>query len=418
VIFEMLTGKTVFEAENYEGWLFEHLQTPPRPPSSLRPELAGWKGLDALVLRLLAKDREDRPRNVAELLELLDAVRPTAPERRPTVPEMRRETVLEPVLPQPPVTPIPQPEIQPELAPEAEQFPRLSPELLPDEEAEEIMPRRRAKWLPEAIIVTVVLIVFFVSWQESRNRDANLAANQPSQTASDTQPQTPVTIPDATAKQGKALFKQKQYKDALPLLNQDCTGGDGQACDDLGMMYGHKLGVSQDLKKSSSFYTRACDLNNPDGCYNIGNFYYVGTLNIVDEARARTLLAKACDGGSDEGCWTLGISYLQPSTGAADVSKALSVFTKACDAGMGSNCQQLGQMYENGRMGVAQDYERSVGYFSKACELGYSAGCDMMGNVYWSGNGVEKNIAKSNEYFKRACTMGDTNACQTQKNVK
>jgi serine/threonine protein kinase len=420
VIFEMLTGKTVFEAENYEGWLFEHLQTPPRPPSSLRPELAGWKGLDALVLRLLAKDREDRPRNVAELLGLLDAVRPTAPERQPTVPEIRRETVLEPEPKQPPVTPIPQPEIQPELVPEAEQIARLSPELLPDKEAEEIMPRRRAKWLPEAIIVTVVLIVFFVSWQESRNRDANLAAYQPSQTASDTQPQTPVTIPDATAtaRQGKALFKQKQYKDALPQLDTACTGGDGEACDDLGLMYGYKLGVSQDLKKSASFYTRACDLNNPDGCYNIGNFYYVGTLNIVDEARARPLLAKACDGGSDDGCWTLGISYLQPTTGSADVSKALAVFTKACDASLKRNCWELGTMYENGRMGVGQDYERSVGYFSKACELGYSAGCLMMGNVYWSGHGIEKNIAKSDEYFRKACSMGNTSACQTLKDVK
>ena len=78
----------------------------------------------------------------------------------------------------------------------------------------------------------------------------------------------------------------------------------------------------------------------------------------------------------------------------------------------------MGQIYENGRMGVEQDYVRSVGYFSKACEVGNSNGCYMMGNLYWSGNGVEKNIAKSDEYFKRACSMGHAGACQTLKDSK
>jgi serine/threonine-protein kinase len=418
VLFEMLTGQTVFEAENYEGWLFEHMQTPPRPPSSLRPELAGWKGLDALVLRLLAKNREYRPSDVAELLGLIDAVRPAVPASRPTVPEIRRATVVEPESARPTPVTIPTPEPQPERR--AGQVTRLSPELSPDLLPEADKPKRRAKWLPEVLIAAVVLMVFFFSWQESRNRDANLAAFQPSLTATDTQPQTPVTNPDATApaRHGKALFEQKQYKDALPLLNQACTGGDGEACDYLGQMYEGLPGISKNFKKAAALFTTACDAGNADGCYNIGNFYYVGTLNIVDEARARPLLAKACDGGSDNGCLTLGISYLQPTTGSADVTKALAVFTKACDAWLGSSCQQLGQIYENGRMGVEQDYVRSVGYFSKACEVGNSNGCYMMGNLYWSGNGVEKNIAKSDEYFKRACSMGHAGACQTLKDSK
>jgi hypothetical protein len=75
LLYEMLTGQTVFHAENYEGWARQHQTTPPPPPSTLRPDLANWQGLDALTLRLLAKDRDDRPKNVAELLGLLDAVR-------------------------------------------------------------------------------------------------------------------------------------------------------------------------------------------------------------------------------------------------------------------------------------------------------------------------------------------------------
>ena len=88
VLFEMLVGRGVFEAENYHEWSQKHINAVPPTPSSLRPDLAQWKGLDALVLRMLAKDREDRPQNVAELIRLLDAVvcdpdAPNAPAARP-----------------------------------------------------------------------------------------------------------------------------------------------------------------------------------------------------------------------------------------------------------------------------------------------------------------------------------------------
>jgi serine/threonine protein kinase len=79
LLYEMLTGQTAFHAHNTEGWMYQHLHQSPPPPSQLRPELADWRGLDALVLRLLAKERERRPKNVAELLGLLDGVRYVAP---------------------------------------------------------------------------------------------------------------------------------------------------------------------------------------------------------------------------------------------------------------------------------------------------------------------------------------------------
>ncbi|HEY1209768.1 MAG TPA: serine/threonine-protein kinase [Terracidiphilus sp.] len=87
LLYEMLTGRTAFHAENYEGWSEQHRNTPPQPPSTHRPDLANWRGLDALVLHLLAKDRNDRPKDVAELLGLLNSVvcLPLQPVRVPTV---------------------------------------------------------------------------------------------------------------------------------------------------------------------------------------------------------------------------------------------------------------------------------------------------------------------------------------------
>jgi serine/threonine protein kinase len=75
ILFEMLTGRTAFEAESYEGWADMHRNMPPVAPSTLRPDLAGWPGLDKLVLALLAKDRDHRPANVADVIQSLDAIR-------------------------------------------------------------------------------------------------------------------------------------------------------------------------------------------------------------------------------------------------------------------------------------------------------------------------------------------------------
>ena len=74
ILFEMLTRETVFEAAGYHAWARQHLTAPPRKPSDLRPELAEWRGLDDLVLALLAKEPGDRPKDAAALLALLDTV--------------------------------------------------------------------------------------------------------------------------------------------------------------------------------------------------------------------------------------------------------------------------------------------------------------------------------------------------------
>jgi serine/threonine-protein kinase len=109
VLYEMLTGQTPFHAHNTEGWLYQHLHEQPQPPSTLRPELANWPGLDALVLRLLAKDRDQRFPSAAGLLEALTL----APSEARTVtvtqpaPAPRTPTVVEPPPPRiPPPIPI------------------------------------------------------------------------------------------------------------------------------------------------------------------------------------------------------------------------------------------------------------------------------------------------------------------------
>lgn len=72
VFYEMLAGRTPFHAVNPEGWMYQHLQCSPEPLAALRPDLPRqYPGLDAVVMRLLAREREDRfPSGNAFLEEL------------------------------------------------------------------------------------------------------------------------------------------------------------------------------------------------------------------------------------------------------------------------------------------------------------------------------------------------------------
>jgi len=365
VLFEMLTGQTVFEEENYEGWLFAHMQTPPRPPSSLRAELAGWKGLDALVLRLLAKDREDRPRDVAELLGLLDAVQLTVPERQPTVSEIRRPTVIEQAPPLPLVTPIQQAEIKPEPEPEPEpqtaragQLARLSPKPDTEPEADAVKPRRGAKWLPEAIIAAVVLMVFFFSWEQSRNRDATLSSATPAQTSTGTESQPPshtgasdpqCTL-DAICQQGKTLSDQGHYKKAIPLFDRACKAGIPQACSELGHLYDWAPhftdadSVTQDFPRAVKLYTQACDAGNSDGCLGLGFSYDQGRGVPPNSTRAAALYSKACDGNNATACNNLGVQLMNGMGVPKDKEKAREVLKRGCALGSDTACEWLKQL--------------------------------------------------------------------------
>jgi len=79
VLYELLTGRAVFHDHAPEDLERKHLEAHRPAPSLLRPEIAEWPGLDALVLRTLAIRREDRPNSAAEFLAHLDAIRSKGP---------------------------------------------------------------------------------------------------------------------------------------------------------------------------------------------------------------------------------------------------------------------------------------------------------------------------------------------------
>ncbi|MCA9631278.1 MAG: protein kinase [Myxococcales bacterium] len=69
LLYEMATGEVPFDSDNPMGLLTQHMFTPPPPPSRFNPEIT--PGLEAVILKCLAKESEHRFSNMAALaLEL------------------------------------------------------------------------------------------------------------------------------------------------------------------------------------------------------------------------------------------------------------------------------------------------------------------------------------------------------------
>jgi len=72
VMYECLTGRRPIDADGVYQMIAKVLQEQPDPPAVVNPAVP--EALSALVMRLLAKHRQDRPNSAAELCDLLAAV--------------------------------------------------------------------------------------------------------------------------------------------------------------------------------------------------------------------------------------------------------------------------------------------------------------------------------------------------------
>ena len=71
ILYELTTGRPPFLSEGFGALLDMHLNQPPRPPRQIEPNIS--PGLEAVMLRMLAKKPEDRFQSMAEVESVLAA---------------------------------------------------------------------------------------------------------------------------------------------------------------------------------------------------------------------------------------------------------------------------------------------------------------------------------------------------------
>jgi serine/threonine protein kinase len=305
LLYEMLTGQTPFHAESYEGWAQAHQTTPPPPPSALRPDLANWQGLDALVQRFLAKDREDRPKNVAELSVLLDAIQYLPPD-------MHIKTVAENA-----------------------KYSRNPPEAKRDFTIIN---------LRSIFLLGVLIILTWAVWSNFFSKSSTDVYSTPAMKKDtvNSMPMAPDQIDTAENEQkAVSLYNLKRYSDSKPLFEQACSGGNGDACLHLGGLYKEGQGVERNYLRASEFLSKGCDAGSPGACNDLGVMYEDGEGVKRDYVQAATLFTKACDANNATSCGSLGFMYSEGHGVEKNSETARKLFNKACSMGNEFYCNYI-----------------------------------------------------------------------------
>ncbi len=74
VLYQMVTAQLPFEAETPYALMLQHLQTSAKPPHEVKPELKIPSALSQVILKAMAKAREQRYQSAEEFVAALDAV--------------------------------------------------------------------------------------------------------------------------------------------------------------------------------------------------------------------------------------------------------------------------------------------------------------------------------------------------------
>lgn len=413
-LYEMLVGRTPFKASNPEGWMYQHLNGTVEPPSAVRPELErDYPGLDAVVMRLLAREREQRIPSAVAFLEAVANWEPQAQAsyvqsaRLPSMPVGGAEAQATSKRSVPPGNTSSAAPLSGRAAAQIATPPPLQTGVGTVWQAGASTVARADQGTttpapagqPNAGTVTTVqvshkhsllliaggvvlagVVAFLAAWLVFRSQPANLpAADIPKlsppggryasrQTVSITDA-TPNAIIHYTLDGSPPTLASEIYVAPLDSLPNGAT------LRAVAMAPGHKQSPS-----IIGFYTW------PDQAADTGQAQAPPTEDVFAEgksayaqkqyAQARVSFKQSCDGGNLEGCNYLGYLLSKGLGGATDVPGAREIFSKACEGRNVDSCLSLGSLFQNDG-----DLENAKKYFQTACNEGSKQACSLMHNV-------------------------------------
>lgn len=134
---------------------------------------------------------------------------------------------------------------------------------------------------------------------------------------------------DRLYEQGKTLYDQKKYTEAVPKLRAAAEKGHKKAQYRLGKCYDKGHGVEEDDQKAFQWYQKAAAQDYHKGLYELGRCYRKGKGVPKDNKRAFELFTKAAKQDNGEAQLDLGECYLKGKGTTADPAKAKYWFNKA-----------------------------------------------------------------------------------------
>ena len=203
LLYELLTGQPPFTGDSAVAIAYQHVREIPKPPSSLAADVP--ESLDRVVLKALAKTRDDRYQDAAHMrTELLAAERGMAVSA-PATDTWQSTTAMPSATAPSPAVPAPPPSAAP-------------PQAGPEKAAEDKRPRRRW-WVWLFLIILLILAGTLIGMFASGRFPGGKPSPTPSPTA------TAATVPDVSG------MSEDDAKTAIEDLGLTFVKGDDVSSD-------------------------------------------------------------------------------------------------------------------------------------------------------------------------------------------
>ena len=203
LLYELLTGQPPFTGDSAVAIAYQHVREIPKPPSSLAADVP--ESLDRVVLKALAKTRDDRYQDAAHMrTELLAAERGMAVSA-PATDTWQSTTAMPSATAPSPAVPAPPPSAAP-------------PQAGPEKAAEDKRPRRRW-WVWLLLIILLILAGTIIGMVASGRFPGGKPSPTPSPTA------TAATVPDVSG------MSEDDAKTAIEDLGLTFVKGDDVSSD-------------------------------------------------------------------------------------------------------------------------------------------------------------------------------------------
>ena len=180
-------------------------------------------------------------------------------------------------------------------------------------------------------------------------------------------------VPPTQAEEAAMAYAKGDYATAESIWRKHAEAGDGQAMNNLGVLYDLGQGVEPDLGRALHWFAESAKTGHPSGMSNYGR--------MLEQGR--------------------GIE--------ANPEEAARWFDLAARQGQPEAQYNLGMLYELGR-GVPQDYKAAAAWYSRAAAQQQTEALFRLGHFYRIGQGVTKNPARAVLLLYAAAMNGDTNA--------
>ena len=212
---------------------------------------------------------------------------------------------------------------------------------------------------------------------------------------------------------------EKDVERAVDLFVRGCDADSATACYHKGLMAYHGKGMpSPDLLVAKEAFEKACLLDEPASCNNAGVLAQSGAAGLPpDHEAAESYFIKACNLDEASGCLNAArvaavAAQDESNEGKEDAARNMVAYLKkGCDLGGATACFSLGSAYLHGRGMEKADPLRAAAAFGRGCGAGHADSCFLLGVSHFSGSGVPRDVAKGAKYYRIACERNSAQGC-------